>query len=484
MEKIEDGYWRASVEDLSPESLYMYRLEQERNHPDPASYYQPKGVHNPSQVIDHDSIHWEDNDWRGIHLSQMIIYELHTGTFTSEGTFDAIIPRIDDLIHLGVNAIELMPVAQFPGERNWGYDGVYTFAVQNSYGGPKGLKGLVNECHKRGIAIILDVVYNHLGPEGNYLWDFGPYFTDKYKTPWGSAINMDDAYSNGVRNFFIENALYWFNNYHIDALRLDAIHGIVDTSAKPFLYELGERVADFSDNMSRRFFLIAESNLNDPKVIMPRDLGGYGIDAQWCDDFHHSLHTLITGEASGYYIDFGRLEHLTKSFQEGFVYSGQYSHYRKRNHGNSSRERPANQFVVFSQNHDQIGNRMLGQRMSLLTSLEGLKLAAGITLLSPFIPLLFMGEEYGEEIPFLYFISHSDSDLIKAVREGRREEFKDFRWEGEPPDPQSINAFIQSGDYDITARRGITGGTMPIAEFGGDGEFFMSVRRFIPDYKV
>ncbi|MDY7033538.1 MAG: malto-oligosyltrehalose trehalohydrolase, partial [Thermodesulfobacteriota bacterium] len=356
----------------------------------------------------------------------------------------AIIPRIDDLIHLGINTIELMPVAQFPGERNWGSDGVYPFAVQNSYGGPNGLKRLVNECHQRGMAVILDVVYNHLGPEGNYLWDFGPYFTDQYKTPWGSAINFDDAYSDGVRNFFTENALHWFLNYHLDGLRLDAVHGIVDISARPFLQELGEQVADYSMKAGRRFSLIAESNLNDSKVIKPKELGGYGLDAQWCDDFHHSLHTLVTGEASGYYIDFGRIDHLAKSMNEGFVYSGQFSRFRKRNYGNSSRERPANQFVVFSQNHDQIGNRMLGERMPTLTSFEGLKLAAGATFLSPYIPLLFMGEEYGEETPFLYFISHSDSDVIEAVREGRKEEFKDFLWKEDPPDPQSINTFLQS----------------------------------------
>ena len=444
MEKTEEGYWRACAGGLSPETLYLYRLEGDRCRPDPASHHQPKGVHGPSRLVDHDSFHWGDNDWKGIHLSQMILYELHTGTFTPEGTFDAIIPRIDDLLYLGINAIELMPVAQFPGERNWGYDGVYPFAVQNSYGGPNGLKRLVNECHQRGIAVILDVVYNHLGPEGNYLWDFGPYFTDKYKTPWGSAINFDDACSDGVRNFFTENALHWFVNYHVDGLRLDAIHGIVDTSARPFLQELGERTAEFSTRTGRRFFLIAESNLNDSKVIKPKELGGYGMDAQWCDDFHHSLHTLITGEAGGYYMDFGRIAHLGKSMEEGFVYSGQYSPFRRRKHGNPSRERPASQFVVFSQNHDQIGNRMLGERMPALTSFEGLKLAAAVTLLSPYIPLVFMGEEYGEDTPFLYFISHSDSDVIEAVRKGRKEEFKDFMWKEDPPDPQSVDTFLQS----------------------------------------
>jgi maltooligosyltrehalose trehalohydrolase len=444
MEQDTKGYWVAKVENVSAETLYLYRLENEKDRPDPASHFQPKGVHGPSQVIDHGSFKWEDGNWRGIPFIEMIMYELHVGTFTPEGTFDAVMKRLDDLKDLGINAIEIMPVAQFPGERNWGYDGVYPFAVQNSYGGPDGLKRLVNECHKKGMAIILDVVYNHLGPEGNYLWDFGPYFTDKYKTPWGMAVNFDDAYSNEVRNFFIENALHWFRNYHIDALRLDAIHGISDLSAKPFLQELAEKVEELSLKAGRKFYLIAESDLNDSRVIRPRELGGFSIDAQWCDDFHHSLHTLLTGENQGYYMDFGRIEHLVKSFGDGYVYSGQYSEYRKRNHGNSSKDRQAKQFVVFSQNHDQIGNRMFGARLTNLVSFESLKLAAGIFLLSPYIPLLFMGEEYGEDSPFLYFVSHSDQGLIEAVWKGRREEFKAFSWKGEPPDPDNINTFLKS----------------------------------------
>src|SRR4030066_1209493 len=320
----------------------------------------------------------------------MIMYEIHVGTFTPEGTFDAVILRLDELSVLGINTIELMPVAQFPGERNWGYDGTYPFAVQNSYGGPEGLKILINECHKKGMAVILDVVYNHFGPEGNYLWDYGPYFTDRYKTPWGQAINYDDLYSNEVRNFFIENALHWFKNYHFDALRLDAIHGIFDFSAKAFLQELAEKVEEFSSSEGKKYYLIAESDLNDSRVIRPGNMGGYGIDAQWCDDFHHAVHTLLVHENKGYYVDFGETEHLVKSFREGFVYSGQYSEYRKRNHGNSSRDCPAEQFIVFTQNHDQVGNRMFGERLSNLVSFESLKLAAGAVLLSPYIPLLFM----------------------------------------------------------------------------------------------
>lgn len=438
------GYWKATVEGISPGTLYFYRLEKERDRPDPASHFQPEGVHGPSQVVDHNSFPWEEESWRGIVLSEMIIYELHVGTFTAEGSFDAVIPRLAELADTGINSIEIMPFGQFPGTRNWGYDGVYPFAVQNSYGGPEGLKRLVKESHKKGIAIILDVIYNHLGPEGNYLWDFGPYFTDKYKTPWGKAINLDDAYSDDVRNFFIENALYWFKNYHIDALRIDAIHAIFDMSARPFLQELAERVEEFSKREGRKFFLMAESDLNDSRAIRPRELGGFGLDAQWCDDFHHALHTLLTGEDQGYYVDFGMVEHLVKSIREGFVYSGEYSIYRKRSHGNPSKDRPVEQFIVFSQNHDQVGNRMLGERLANLVSFEALKLAAGVVILSPYIPLIFMGEEYGEEAPFLYFVSHSDPSLIQAVRKGRKEEFSAFSWKEEPLDPQALETFLMS----------------------------------------
>jgi maltooligosyltrehalose trehalohydrolase len=279
----------------------------------------------------------------------MIMYELHVGAFTEEGTFEAIIGRLDDLREIGINAVEIMPVAQFPGERNWGYDGVYPFAVQNSYGGPDGLKRLVNQCHGKGIAVILDVVFNHMGPEGNYLRDYGPYFTDRYKTPWGDAINFDGPHSNEVRRFFIENALYWFENYHIDALRIDAVHGIFDISAKHFLRELAETVEKYSLDKGRKYFLIAESDLNDIRIIQHGERGGYGLDGHWCDDFHHSLHTLLTEETTGYYIDFGDTGHLTKSLREGFVYSGQYSKFRKRNHGQPSVNVPAGKFVVFSQ---------------------------------------------------------------------------------------------------------------------------------------
>lgn len=444
MERQEDDYWRVKTDDVSPGDLYFYILDGTLERPDPASFCQPKGVHGPSQIVDHRSFTWDDKAWQGVPPSEMICYELHVGTFTPEGTFHAILPRLVNLKEIGITAIEIMPVAQFPGERNWGYDGVYPFSVQDSYGGPEGLKRLVNACHEQDMAVILDVVYNHVGPEGNYLSDFGPYFSERYTIPWGRAINFDDSYCDGVRAFFIENALYWFDHYHIDALRVDAIHAIYDKSATPFLLELSKRTKDFSRQREREFFLIAESDLNDARVIRPPEIGGYGFDAQWCDDFHHALHVLLTGEDQGYYRDFGKVADLAKAVREGFVYSGQYSLFRKQHYGSSSKDRPADQFVVYSQNHDQIGNRFHGERLSRLVSFEALKIAAGAVLLSPSIPLLFMGEEYGEEAPFLYFVSHSDPELAKAVRQGRKEDFRSFRWRGEPPDPQGVETFLQS----------------------------------------
>ncbi|MFW6185808.1 MAG: malto-oligosyltrehalose trehalohydrolase [Halobacteriota archaeon] len=440
MEKDGKGYWSV-LADAPPGSLYTFDLYGKMDRPDPASYYQPQGVHGPSQVIDH-NFSWDDINWKGIPLNEMMIYELHTGTFTPQGDLKSIITRLDDLLNLGVNTVELMPVAQFPGERNWGYDGAYPFAVQNSYGGPHALKAVVNACHQKGMAVILDVVYNHLGPEGNYLRDFGPYFTDRYKTPWGDAINFDGPYSDEVRQYFVQNALYWFQHFHMDALRLDAIHGIFDMSPKPFLQELAERVDELSQRQGRKFYLIAESDLNDVKVIRPRE-SGYRIHAQWNDDFHHSLHALLTGERQGYYQDFGSLKQLVKALRDGFVYDWQYSAYRKRHYGSSSADRPAHQFVVFSQNHDQVGNRLRADRLSTILSFEALKLVAGAVILSPNIPLLFMGEEYGEESPFLYFVSHTDPELVQAVREGRKEEFSAFEWGdgGDLPDPYSEETF-------------------------------------------
>lgn len=440
LKKKERGYWQVTVDNITPETRYFYELDGELLRPDPASHFQPNGVHEASQVVDHNQFDWQDQGWNNINLEDWIIYELHPGTFTPEGTFEAIIDRLPYLKDLGINIIELMPVGQFPGKRNWGYDGAYWFAVQNSYGGPNGLKKLVNACHQQGIGVILDVIYNHFGPEGNYTQDFGPYFTQKYKTPWGSAINYDDAYSDGVRNVVIQNALYWLDNYHIDGLRLDAIHAIYDFSAKHILKELAEAV----ETLNKKVYLIAESDLNDVKIIDKSERGGYNIDAQWSDDFHHCLHTLLTKENKGYYQDFSKLELLAKVLKEGFAYSGDYSPFRKRYHGNSAIDCPPYQFVVCNQNHDQVGNRMLGERFSQLISFEQLKIAAGLTLLSPYIPLLFMGEEYGEDAPFLYFIDHNDPGLIEAVREGRKEEFNEFYEVGDPPDAASLETFKQS----------------------------------------
>ncbi len=434
------GYYETVVEGVEPASLYLYCLDGSRERPDPASRSQPQDVHGPSQVVD-SRFAWNDDFWCGLPLREFIVYELHVGTYTPEGTFEAIIPHLAELKALGITAIELMPVAQFPGSRNWGYDGAYPFAVQHSYGGPTGLKRLVQACHQQSLAVILDVVYNHLGPEGNYLWDYGPYFTDRYRTPWGPALNFDGALSDEVRRFFIDNALFWVTEFRMDALRLDAIHAIVDHSAQPFLEELGLALHARAEQLQRRIYAIAESALNDARIVRPRELGGYGLDAQWNDDFHHALHVLLTDERRGYYQDFGDIEHLAKAFREGFVYTGEYSRYRQRRHGNSSRLIPAQQLVVFAQNHDQVGNRMRGERLSQLVSFEALKLAASAVMLSPFIPLLFMGEEYGEDAPFQYFISHLDAQLVDAVRRGRREEFTAFRWQGEPPDPHDVTTF-------------------------------------------
>lgn len=441
MQQNAEGYWSTIVEEVQPNDRYSYLLNTDIQRPDPASHFQPLGVHDISQVIDHHSFSWSDHPWSGITLEEMIIYELHVGTFTPEGTFTAIIPRLPRLKELGISSIELMPVAQFPGDRNWGYDGVYPYAVQNSYGGPEGLKKLVNACHNQGIAVILDVVYNHVGPEGNYLEDFAPYFTSKFRPEWGNALNFDDAYCDGVRNYFLENALFWYENYHIDALRLDAIQGIYDLGIKHFLEDLVDITHNFSQQQGRKIYLTAESDLNDVKTIRSREVGGIGIDAQWCDDFHHSLHALVTGEQQAYYQDFGQCTDLAKAFQEGFVYSGQYAPHRKRRHGSSSAEEAANKFIVFSQNHDQIGNRILGDRLTQVISFEALKLVAATILLSPYIPLLFMGEEYGEEAPFLYFISHSEAELIEVIRRSKAEEFQAKGFAESSYDPQAPETF-------------------------------------------
>jgi len=443
MQKGSAGYFSCSVEDLAAGSKYWFLLDGARRRSDPASRWQPDGVHGASAIVS-DNFPWNDADWRGLPLDELVFYEIHVATFTREGTFEAIIPRLRELKRLGVTVIELMPIAQFPGERNWGYDGAYPFAAQDSYGGPGGLKKLVNACHREGLGVALDVVYNHLGPEGNYLRDFGPYFTDRHKTPWGEAVNFDGPESDHVRRFFIESALYWVSSFHIDALRLDAVHAIVDTSAVPFLEQLVREVQGAASGLGRTVHLIAESDLNDSRVVRPRLCGGYGFDAQWNDDFHHCVHALLTGEGSGYYADFGSAVQLATAYADGYVYSGQYSKYRRRRYGNASHLVPARRFVVSVQNHDQVGNRAEGERLAVIVDFEKLKLAAGALLLSPFLPLLFMGEEYGEVAPFLYFVNHSDQRLVEAVRRGRREEFAGFGWHGDVPDPQAEETFERS----------------------------------------
>jgi len=438
------GYWQTTVENLPPGTRYQYVLNNETLRPDPVSRFQPEGVHGPSEIVNPQAFPWTDHQWKSLPLQDLIIYELHPGTFTKAGTFDAMIPFLSYLRHeVGITAIELMPIAQFPGVRNWGYDGTYLFAPQNSYGGPAGLHRLVDACHAAGLAVILDVVYNHLGPEGNYWGEFGPFFTDQYRTPWGSAVNYDGPHSDAVRNTIIDNAVYWIRDYHIDALRLDAIHSIFDFSAKHILQELTDAVHLEAASMGRSAYVIAESDLNDAKIISPISKGGYGLDGQWNDDFHHALHSLATGEQEGYYCDFGSLDHVATGFKKYFILSGQYSHHRHRRHGNSAAHLPATSFVVFAQNHDQIGNRAQGDRLSTLIPHSAQQVLTMSILLSPCIPMLFMGEEYGEHMPFQYFIDHGDAQLIEAVRKGRLAEFKKFGWK-KVPDPYETSTFDAS----------------------------------------
>lgn len=442
MTKNAFGYWTANLDGVVANTPYLFKLDADKQLPDPASRAQPEGVHGPSTVVSSEYA-WTDYQWTGLPLGEMVMYELHVGAFTASRNFDGVISKLPYLRKLGVNTIELMPVAQFPGDRNWGYDGVYPFAVQSSYGGAAGLKRLVDAAHGEGLAVILDVVYNHQGPEGNYLAEYGPYFTDKYKTGWGQAINYDDAWCDGVRNFYWQNAVMWLDEFHLDGLRLDAVHAIWDFSARNFIEELAGRVRKLERESGRKKVLIAEFDLNNPRYIQRREQGGYDLDGQWIDEYHHALHSLITGEVDGYYEDFGHIDHLARSLQDSYVYTGQYSAHRKKLFGRKAEGTTHDQFVVFVQNHDQIGNRMLGDRLSRLVSVEGLKLAAASYLLSPYVPMLFMGEEYGEQNPFQYFISHTDKKLVELVRNGRKEEFSYFKWEGEVPDPQSEDTFRQ-----------------------------------------
>ena len=428
------GYHAVTLAGVEPGQAYMFRIDGGPPRPDPASRLQSDGVHGPSRVVDL-AFDFRDAGFRSVPLAKYVIYELHVGTFSRAGTFAAVAGELSRLKDLGVTAIEIMPVAQFPGARNWGYDGVYPYAVQDSYGGPRGLQRLVDECHRVGLAVVLDVVYNHLGPEGNYLAEYGPYFTDRYNTPWGRALNFDGADSEGVRRYFLDNALMWLEDYHIDALRLDAVHAIIDRSAYPFLEELADVVHRRGEQLGRYLYLIAESDLNDPRIVRPSALGGHGLDATWADDFHHAAHVLLTGETAGYYADYGSVADMAQAFRTGMVNPGQFSAFRQRRHGRAARDQRPEQAVVCLQNHDQIGNRLLGERLGSLVGFEQQKLAAGLLCLSPFVPLLFMGEEYGETAPFQYFVSHGDTVLLDNIRRGRREEFASFAWSVEPPDP-------------------------------------------------
>jgi len=441
MRQSSDSEFVATVPQVGAGADYVYVLDGERERPDPVSRWQPGGVHAPSRVVDPASFRWSDQGWSGIPLRDFIIYELHTGTFTREGTFESMIPRLPYLRDLGITAIEIMPVAEVPGNRNWGYDGASLYAPQSSYGGPTGLKKLVDACHQHGLAVVLDVVYNHLGPEGNYLPEFAPCFTDTHHTPWGKAINFDGPESDGVRRFIIDNALYWLTEYHVDALRLDAIHGIYDFGARHILDELSQAFQDQARRLQRQAWLIAESDLEDVRIINPRAKGGYAFDAQWHDDFHHALYALLTGQREGFLMDFGAVANLSKSVTEGFVFDWKYSHYRRRHYGSSSKDRPGEQFVGFIQNHDQVANTSRGKRLSSLVSSGQQKLAAVLTLSSPFLPLLFMGEEYGETAPFLYFTSFDDPGLAAAVTAGRKKELGSHYSESEFADPQAPGTF-------------------------------------------
>jgi maltooligosyltrehalose trehalohydrolase len=434
--KGDDGWWRDGIE-LAAGDLYRFVIDGTPL-PDPRSAFQPEGVHGPSQVVDPAAHSWSDAGWRTPALPDRVIYELHVGTFSPEGTFDGAARRLDHLVELGVNVVELMPVAEFAGTRGWGYDGVDLYAPHHAYGGPEGLRRLIEACHGRGLAVVLDVVYNHLGPEGNYLDRFGPYFTDRYATPWGRALNLDGPDSQPVRDYLIDNAVMWLRDYHIDGLRLDAVHAIVDMSALHFLEELAGRVAG---EVGPERWLLPESDRNDPRVVMPPARGGYGHDAHWCDDVHHAIHSTLTGERQGYYADFGSTAQLATALRRGYVYAGDYSPFRRRRHGRPH-DLSGDHFVVCDQNHDQVGNRAQGDRLSEVIPIGRCKIAAAMVLCSPFIPLLFMGEEWAASTPFPFFSSHTDPGIAEATSKGRIAEFAAFGWRPEDvPDPQREETF-------------------------------------------
>jgi maltooligosyltrehalose trehalohydrolase len=440
-----NGWWQVCVEGVGAGSRYAFSLDGGPPRPDPRSAFQPDGVHGTSEVVDHSAYRWHDAGWRGMPLPGAVLYELHVGTFTPQGTFDAAIERLDHLVDLGVDAIELLPVAEFSGQHGWGYDGVDLYAPHHAYGGPEGLKRLVDACHSAGIGVIMDVVYNHLGPAGNYLSQFGGYFSERHLTNWGEAVNLDGPGSDEVRQFVIDNALMWLRDYHCDGLRLDAVHALVDDSAVHILEQLAIEVAALGAHLRRPLFLIAESDLNDPKFVRSHDAGSYGLDAAWADEWHHALHATLTGERSGYYEDFGPLNLLAKALRQAWVYDGIWSPHRRRVHGRAPAGLSGHQFVVCTQNHDQVGNRAAGDRLGALTSPARLRVAAALLLTSPFVPLLFQGEEWGATSPFQYFTDHEDPELGRAVSVGRRHEFAAFGWNPDRvPDPQDPATFARS----------------------------------------
>ena len=443
LEALGRGTFEGEVIGVGAGAEYRYRLDGKEAFPDPVSRHQPQGVHGPSRVIDPSAFHWKDKQWKGMEMADHVIYELHVGTFSKTGDFAGVTGHLAEVKQLGVTAIELMPIAEFPGGRNWGYDGVHLYAPQSTYGGPEELRRLVSTAHELGLAVILDCVYNHVGPEGNYLGAYGPYFTESYRTPWGKAVNYDGADSDEVRRFVIDNALYWITEFHIDGLRLDAIHGIFDFSARHILRDLSDAAHVQGEALGRRVRIIGESDLNDPRVVRD-DQSGHWMDSQWSDDLHHAIHARLTGESKGYYSDFGGVVHIARALKERFVFDGRYSAYRRRRHGAPATDVSAEHFVVCAQNHDQVGNRARGDRLSTLMPFPQRKLAAALYLLSPYVPMLFMGEEYDETNPFLYFVSHGDNALVEAVRKGRREEFKAFGWGEDIPDPQTEGTFLSS----------------------------------------
>ena len=445
MVRRDDGWWSADVEGAGPGTGYGFSLDGGAVRPDPRSPFQPEGIDGRSCVVDHAAFEWTAPGWRGVPLRGAVLYELHIGTFTPEGTFDAAIERLPHLVELGVDALEVLPVAEFSGRRGWGYDGVDLFAPHHAYGGPDGLKRLVDACHRHGLGVVMDVVYNHLGPAGNYLPEFGPYFSERHHTNWGPAINFDGAGSDEVRRFVIDNALMWLRDFRIDGLRIDAVHAIVDDSAVHLLEELAVEVDALATHVGRPLALIAESDLNDPKFVRSRDAGGYGLDAAWADEWHHAVHALLTGERAGYYADFGSFELLAKALRQAWVYDGTWSPHRGRRHGRPPTGLVGHQFVVCVQNHDQIGNRAIGDRLGTTISEGRLAVAAALMLTSPFTPMLFQGEEWGASTPFQYFTDHPDPVLGQAVSEGRRSEFGYFGWQPEQvPDPQDEATFVSS----------------------------------------